>query len=132
MRPEFLRQSHVERALTGRLRTTQCGRMALTLRRSNAHRARITSQGQITVPKSIRDRLGLAPGDEIEFEPAGDTFMLRARRRRSVLEFAGIAGVASDRLPGTAEELDRVIGAGMAVAAATRQARVGRARRPPR
>ena len=106
--------------------------MVLTSRRSNAHRARITSQGQITVPKSIRDRLGLAPGDEIEFEPAGDTFVLRPRRRRSVLEFAGIAGATSDRLPGTAEELDRAIGAGMATAAATRQARVDRVRRPQR
>jgi len=97
-----------------------------------APRARITSKGQITIPKSIRDRLGLTPGDEIQFEPAGDTFVLRRRRRRSVLEFVGIAGATSDRLPSTAEELDRVIGAGMADAAVIRQARVDRARRPHR
>ena len=29
--------------------------------------ATMTSIGQLTVPKGIRDRLGLKPGDEIEF-----------------------------------------------------------------
>lgn len=29
--------------------------------------AKITSKGQITIPKAVRDRLGLRPGDEIEF-----------------------------------------------------------------
>jgi antitoxin PrlF len=106
--------------------------MVLTSRSHNAPRARITTQGQITVPKAIRDRLGVSAGDEIEFEPSGDTFVLRPRRRRSVLEFAGIAGATTDRLPATAEELDRVIGAGMTVAAANRQARTDRTPRPPR
>jgi len=30
-------------------------------------RAKITSRGQITIPKDVRERLGLRPGDEIEF-----------------------------------------------------------------
>lgn len=30
-------------------------------------KARMTNKGQITVPKQVRDRLGLQPGDEIEF-----------------------------------------------------------------
>jgi AbrB family looped-hinge helix DNA binding protein len=29
--------------------------------------AKITSKGQITLPKKVRDDLGLRPGDEIEF-----------------------------------------------------------------
>ena len=28
---------------------------------------RLTSKGQVTIPKSIRDRLGVKPGDEVEF-----------------------------------------------------------------
>ncbi|MSQ15442.1 MAG: AbrB/MazE/SpoVT family DNA-binding domain-containing protein [Dehalococcoidia bacterium] len=28
---------------------------------------KITSKGQVTIPKMVRDRLGLKPGDEIEF-----------------------------------------------------------------
>jgi AbrB family looped-hinge helix DNA binding protein len=32
----------------------------------------ITSKGQVTIPKQIRDRLGLLPNTEVEFELAGD------------------------------------------------------------
>lgn len=35
-------------------------------------KARITSKGQVTIPKDVRDRLGLRPGDEIDLvEDAG-------------------------------------------------------------
>jgi antitoxin PrlF len=30
-------------------------------------KTRITSKGQVTVPKQVRERLGLRPGDELEF-----------------------------------------------------------------
>ncbi len=35
-------------------------------------RTTITSKGQITVPKAIRDRLHLHPGDQIEFAVCED------------------------------------------------------------
>lgn len=72
-------------------------------------RARLTSQGQITVPKAVRDAMDLEPGDHVEFE-LGDAVVVRRHRPRSVLSFAGIAGAASGRIPGTAEELDALIG----------------------
>jgi AbrB family looped-hinge helix DNA binding protein len=31
-------------------------------------KSRITEKGQVTVPKALRLRLGLRPGDELEFE----------------------------------------------------------------
>lgn len=71
-------------------------------------RARLTSQGQITVPKAVRDAMGLDPGDQLEFE-LGDQVTVRPHKRRSVLAFAGIAGQASERIPATAEELDALI-----------------------
>ena len=30
-------------------------------------KSKLTSKGQITIPKDVRERLGLRPGDEIDF-----------------------------------------------------------------
>lgn len=34
--------------------------------------AKVTSKLQVTIPKKIAERYAIAPGDEIEFIPAGD------------------------------------------------------------
>lgn len=33
------------------------------------HSAKVTSKGQVTIPKAIRDQLGLREGDWLVFEP---------------------------------------------------------------
>lgn len=83
-------------------------------------RARLTGQGQITVPKAVRDALGARPGDDIEFVPRGSELLIEVRPRRSLLEFAGIAAEAMDDVPGTAAELDSRIDTGMRDAAVVR------------
>lgn len=45
--------------------------------------AKVTSKGQITIPKHVRDRLGLDPGDEVEFIEEDGTFRIRKERRDS-------------------------------------------------
>jgi AbrB family looped-hinge helix DNA binding protein len=45
--------------------------------------AKVTSKGQITVPKGVRAKLGLAPGDELEFVEEEGQFVIRKRVRRS-------------------------------------------------
>jgi len=40
----------------------------------------ISSKGQITVPKSVRDRYAMGPGTEVEFELREDGALLRKRR----------------------------------------------------
>jgi AbrB family looped-hinge helix DNA binding protein len=40
-------------------------------------KTRMTSKGQVTVPKTVRDRLGLKPGDEIEFVEEDGIFTVR-------------------------------------------------------
>lgn len=40
-------------------------------------RSRITSKGQVTIPKEVRERLGLRPGDELEFTEENGVFHLR-------------------------------------------------------
>ncbi|MHB8377015.1 MAG: AbrB/MazE/SpoVT family DNA-binding domain-containing protein [Dehalococcoidia bacterium] len=41
--------------------------------------ARMTSKGQLTVPKRIRDRLGLRPGDSVEFTEEAGVVKFRKR-----------------------------------------------------
>lgn len=40
---------------------------------------RVTTKGQVTIPKEIRDALGIEPGDEVDFEPVGSEYRLRKR-----------------------------------------------------
>lgn len=95
----------------------------------NRQRARLTRQGQITVPKAVRDALGVRPGDDIEFVPRGAELLVEVRLRRSLLEFAGIAAGAASRVPETAAELDALIEDGMTRAAVRRAGPVGRGSR---
>ncbi|MGD9913704.1 MAG: AbrB/MazE/SpoVT family DNA-binding domain-containing protein [Rhizobiaceae bacterium] len=39
---------------------------------------RVTTKGQVTIPKEIRDHLGIGPGSEVEFVQAGDGVRLVA------------------------------------------------------
>ena len=41
--------------------------------------ATVTSKGQITLPKAVRDALGLQPGAEVEFRVKGGEAILRRR-----------------------------------------------------
>src|SRR4249920_1570974 len=43
----------------------------------------VTSKGQVTVPKQVRDRLGIKPGSKVEFEVAEDgrAFLRRVGKR---------------------------------------------------
>ena len=37
---------------------------------------RVTSKGQVTIPKDVRDKLGIAAGDEVGFREEGEMFIL--------------------------------------------------------
>ncbi len=41
---------------------------------------RITTKGQVTIPQHIRERLGLLPYTEVDFEIAGDHARIRKAR----------------------------------------------------
>jgi AbrB family looped-hinge helix DNA binding protein len=56
----------------------------------------LTSKGQITIPKAIRERLGLEEGDVLDFVVAEDGgIAVRPRGRR-----AGAGGALRDLAPG--------------------------------
>ncbi|MDQ5872694.1 MAG: AbrB/MazE/SpoVT family DNA-binding domain-containing protein [Acidobacteriota bacterium] len=40
----------------------------------------VSSKGQITVPKTVRDRYAMVPGTEVEFELREDGALLRKKR----------------------------------------------------
>ena len=103
--------------------------MSTELRLAKRQRARLTRQGEITVPKVVRDALSMRPGDDIEFVPRGTELLIELRPRRSLLEFAGIAADATARVPDSAKDLDALIEAGMADAAVRRAGSVGRGSR---
>ncbi|MEN3791130.1 AbrB/MazE/SpoVT family DNA-binding domain-containing protein [Fulvimarina sp. MAC3] len=37
---------------------------------------RVTEKGQVTIPKPIRDKLGIGPGSEVDFVQSGDDVYL--------------------------------------------------------
>jgi antitoxin PrlF len=48
--------------------------------------AKVTSKGQVTVPRDIRRRLGVRAGDKLEFEDDGNGVRVTAVRGESVFE----------------------------------------------
>lgn len=57
--------------------------------------ARLTSKGQITLPKAIRDALGLHEGDRVVFRVEGSHAVLA--RTPDLLELAGSVSVLPDQ-----------------------------------
>lgn len=48
--------------------------------------SKVTSKLQVTLPKSIADRFGIRPGDQIEWETAGDAIRIHLPSRTSALD----------------------------------------------
>ena len=59
--------------------------------------ARITSKGQITVPRDIRRRLGVRPGDRLLFE--SDSTGVRIRPLRAKSPFEKYRGIGNPGIP---------------------------------
>jgi AbrB family looped-hinge helix DNA binding protein len=54
---------------------------------------KITTKGQVTIPKRLRDYLGLKPGSSVEFELATDgRVFLQSRQRAPASKFARLRG----------------------------------------
>jgi antitoxin PrlF len=67
--------------------------------------ARLTEKGQITIPRHVRDGLGLRPGDEVEFVAEGGGYRLRKVLRSNPFtryrgHLTGLAGQNPDELVG--------------------------------
>jgi antitoxin PrlF len=52
--------------------------------------ATLTSKGQTTIPKEIRDSLGMKPGDRISFTLMPDRTVVMRVKSKSIMNLAGV------------------------------------------
>jgi len=75
------------------------------------HTTRLSSKGQVILPKAVRERLHLTPGTAFSVELADDAVVLRpartSRPRASLQDVVGI--LATTGPPRTVEEMTRAI-----------------------
>ena len=63
----------------------------------------VTSKGQVTIPKKVRDFLGIKPGTAVEFEPTTDGRVMivaagRKTRKTKPSRFAALRGTATVKM----------------------------------
>ena len=72
---------------------------------SSSMPGRIGAKGQVVIPKALRDRANLHPGDQVEFELREDEIVLVARRQPARLGGRfGASGMAARLLEDRARE----------------------------
>ncbi len=69
----------------------------ILLQRESMVKATVTSKGQVTIPKKVRERLGLRPGDELEFIIEGDRVQIRPIHRYRAADLPGL--LRGSRIP---------------------------------
>ncbi len=65
--------------------------------------AKVTSKGQITVPKAVRERLNIGPGDSVLFREQADGTIVVEAESHDVMALAGsvrprVKGVTLDQM----------------------------------
>ncbi len=68
--------------------------------------ATLTSKGQMTIPKEIRDGLGMKSGDRVSFTMMPDASVVMRLKIRSMTELAGTL-YQEGRMPLPVEQLSR-------------------------
>jgi antitoxin PrlF len=60
----------------------------------------VTTKGQVTIPKPVRDFLGIVPGSRVDFQRAADgsVVITRADRKQPESRFGKLRGHAGDGL----------------------------------
>lgn len=72
--------------------------------------ATITSKGQLTVPKAVREALGIGPGDRVDFVRMADGNFAVLPATKSVKTLEGI--IPKPKKPVSLEDMDAAIARG--------------------
>ena len=77
-------------------------------------RAKISSKGQLVLPKAVREAHGLGPGSEVDIESSSEAIVLRPRVRRPqtgrVYTLDEVAGMLKyDGPPVSIRDMDRAV-----------------------
>jgi AbrB family looped-hinge helix DNA binding protein len=68
--------------------------------------AKVTSKGQITLPKRIRDLLGVHPGDQVVFRPTDAGIVVEA----NTIDLLSLKGILKPKVRGvTLDGMERAI-----------------------
>lgn len=73
-------------------------------------KTRLSSKGQVIIPKAVRDARGWSPGVELEVEDQGDAVVLRRAEPLPATTFDEVRGCLKYRgRPRTIEEMDEAV-----------------------
>ncbi|MBX3566648.1 MAG: AbrB/MazE/SpoVT family DNA-binding domain-containing protein [Rhizobiaceae bacterium] len=75
--------------------------------------ATMSSKGQLTIPKDVRDELKLATGTQLHISVRDGELVARPKNR-TIADLAGILGVPTIGAGATLEDLDQAIGEALA------------------
>ena len=77
-------------------------------------KTRLSSKGQVIIPKAVRERQGWRPGTELDVEDQGDTIVLRRARPFPPTTFDEVRGCLKySGLAATIEEMDEAVAKGV-------------------
>ncbi len=75
--------------------------------------ATMSSKGQLTIPKDVRDELKLETGTQLYISVRGGELVARPKNR-NIAELAGILGKPTVGAGATLEDLDKAVGEALA------------------
>ncbi len=73
----------------------------------------MTSKGQLTIPKEVRDELALKPGTKF-FVTVRNGEVVALPKNKKIADLAGILGKLPKGIPATLEDFDNAIGQAVA------------------
>lgn len=60
---------------------------------------RVTSKGQVTIPKNVREILGIVPETEVDFqEDNGRFYLVKVSKNKTTSKFSKLRGIATAKM----------------------------------